>query len=135
MKRFGLVLLAGWVAATAAAADEIGDVSAARGAEIFAEHCAGCHSGEQPEPWYPAMQRLARLRSVGEMISAVVEGRFHRGGEYNAQTIPVMPAWGSLSDYEVAAVVNYIQQTWGESPDPVTAEQVTAVRHIGPDID
>ena len=105
------------------------DASAARGEHIFVEPCATCHgaSGEGIEPWYPSLKRLAEMRQPSEMVEAVLTGRFRRGGEVNGHTIPIMPAWGQLSDADVASIVNYIQQNWGEG-GPVTIDQVTKTR-------
>lgn len=105
------------------------DVSAARGEHVFSEHCSTCHGagGAGIEPWYPSLQRLADMRRPSEMIETVITGRFRRGGEINGHTIPIMPAWGQLSDADVAAVVNYIQSNWGEG-QPVTLEDVQTTR-------
>jgi mono/diheme cytochrome c family protein len=105
------------------------NASAARGEHIFVEHCATCHgeSGEGIEPWYPSLKRLAAMRESSEMVETVLTGRFRRGGEVNGHTIPIMPAWGQLSDPDVAAIVNYIQRNWGEG-SPVTIEEVTKTR-------
>jgi mono/diheme cytochrome c family protein len=108
---------------------ETPDYSARHGEEVFAKHCATCHgaSGEGIEPWYPSLQRLAAMREPGDMIETVITGRFRRGGELNGHTIPIMPAWGQLSDADVAAIVNYIQQNWGEGVG-VSIQDVSATR-------
>ncbi len=106
------------------------DASANTGEYVFTKHCATCHgeSGAGIEPWYPSLQRLAAMREPSDMVETVITGRFRRAGEMNGHTIPIMPAWGQLSDVEVAAIVNYIQQNWGSMPKPVTAEDVAAIR-------
>jgi mono/diheme cytochrome c family protein len=105
------------------------DTSAARGEQVFTKHCATCHgaSGEGIEPWYPSLQRLAAMREPAEMVETVMTGRFQRGGEMNGHTIPIMPAWGQLTDADVAAIVNYIQQTWGDG-STITIEDVVTTR-------
>ena len=105
------------------------DYSALRGEQVFAKHCASCHgaSGEGIEPWYPSLQRLAALREADEMIETVITGRFRRGGELNGHTIPIMPAWGQLSDADVAGIVNFIQLNWGQGGQ-VTIQDVSATR-------
>lgn len=105
------------------------DYSAMRGEQVFGKHCASCHgqSGEGIEPWYPSLQRLAALREAEEMIETVITGRFRRGGELNGHTIPIMPAWGQLSDADVAGIVNFIQLNWGQGGQ-VTIQDVSATR-------
>jgi len=105
------------------------DESSARGEHIFAKHCSSCHgdSADGVEPWYPSLQRLAGMRTPADMVETVLTGRFKRGGELNGHTIPIMPAWGQLSDADLAATVNYIQQNWGEGED-ITAKDVAKTR-------
>ncbi len=106
------------------------DKSVARGATVYLQHCATCHgdTGAGNEPWYPSLQRLAGLREPAAMVESVITGRFRRGGEFNSHTIPIMPAWGQLSDADVAAIVNYVQHNWG-SATFVTPAQVGTIRN------
>ena len=106
------------------------DATANRGEHVFTKHCATCHgdTGAGIEPWYPSLQRLAAMREPADMIETVITGRFRRAGEMNGHTIPIMPAWGQLTDADVAAIVNYIQQNWGTMPKPVAAEEVAVIR-------
>jgi hypothetical protein len=39
-----------------------------------------------------------------------------------------MVAWNTLSDQEIADVITYVRQEWGNKASPVTPEQVAAVR-------
>ena len=105
------------------------DPSATRGEHVFAEHCATCHgdTGAGLEPWYPSLQRLAGIREPASMVETVLTGRFSRGGELNGHTIPIMPAWGQLTDADVAAIVNYVQQNWGQGGQ-ITTEDVASAR-------
>ena len=102
---------------------------ATRGEQVFIKHCATCHgaSGAGIEPWYPSLKRLATMREPANMVETVLTGAFRRGGELNGHTIPIMPAWGQLTDAEIAALVNYIQLTWGEGGQ-VSVTDVTSVR-------
>jgi mono/diheme cytochrome c family protein len=105
------------------------DASAARGEHVFAQHCTTCHgdTGTGNEPWYPSLQRLAALRNPSQMIETVITGRFRRAGEIDGHTIPIMPAWGQLTDADIAAIVNYVQQNWGNGA-PVTTKDVEEAR-------
>jgi mono/diheme cytochrome c family protein len=105
------------------------DPSPTRGEHVFLQHCATCHgdTGAGLEPWYPSLQRLAELREPAAMVETVLTGRFRRGGEFNGHTIPIMPAWGQLTDDDVASIVNYVQQNWGKGT-LITTEDVANAR-------
>ena len=122
-------LCVGLLASTGSSLAQTDNGTAARGEHIFAQHCSSCHgnSGDGIEPWYPSLQRLAEMRTPADMVETVLTGRFKRGGELNGHTIPIMPAWGQLSDADVAATVNYIQQNWGEG-FTITADDVARTR-------
>jgi mono/diheme cytochrome c family protein len=68
-------------------------------------------------------QRLIRivLHGLGGEIEVI-------GATYNG----IMPAFGpstlSWSDDEIAAVLSYVRQEWGNAADPVSPETVAAVR-------
>jgi mono/diheme cytochrome c family protein len=40
----------------------------------------------------------------------------------------VMPAWGNLSDEEIAAVLTYIRKSWGNAAGEVSSDLVAEVR-------
>ena len=118
-------------AANAGSDDESTDISAARGEHVYTQHCATCHgdAGGGAEPWFPSLKRLAAMREPDDMVSTVLTGRFRRAGEINGHTIPIMPAWGQLTNADVAAIINYVQTNWGEDPiRQITAEDVASTR-------
>jgi len=47
-----------------------------------------------------------------------------RGNVYNGN----MPAWGQLSDAEIAAVITHVRQSWENDASEVTADEVKTVR-------
>lgn len=106
-------------------AEETNTVS---GAAAFAQHCAHCHSGSGLDPWYPAMERVAKLRSPQEMIEIVLSGKFRRAGQYQGHTIPIMPAWSRLANEEIASIIEYIQLTWGDDIVTISADDVASYR-------
>ena len=128
-----VALIATWsclpIVSLAEQALNLPDHSANQGKRVFNQHCATCHrsSGGGIEPWYPSLKRIAALRDAEQMIETVLTGRFRRGGDMNGHTIPIMPAWGQLSDADVAGIVNYIQAQWGAGSE-VTINQVSATR-------
>jgi len=88
---------------------------ASPGQTIYANNCAACHqaNGEGIPGAFPALKASPLVLGDGEaLLRVVLEGR---GG---------MPTFnGSLSDGQVAAVVNYIRNEWGNQASAVTAEQ------------
>lgn len=104
--------------------------SISRGAQLYNNFCASCHlsSGEGIKGVFPPLQNsnwLAEKRK--ESIHAVKYGL--RGPiEVNGEEYDnLMPQLG-LSDREVADVMNYINNAWGNSlREPVTEEEVAAI--------
>jgi mono/diheme cytochrome c family protein len=48
-----------------------------------------------------------------------VNGKLYKG---------VMPAWGMLTDDEIAGVISYIRSDWGNASPPVTSATVKSLR-------
>jgi mono/diheme cytochrome c family protein len=54
--------------------------------------------------------------------------------EVNGKTYKgVMPAWGMLSDDEIAGVITYIRSDWGNTSPPITSATVKAEREATKD--
>lgn len=104
--------LAGWdVRAQAPASPD--------GAEVYmTAGCAACHGPNGEGGVGPQLAGDAALGDADFVINQVLNG-----GE-------VMPPVGlGLTDAQVAAVVNYIRSSWGNTAEaPVTAEQVAGIR-------
>ena len=103
------------------------------GAGIFADNCQACHqpNGEGVPDAFPPLAKSDYLN--GDKIRAIktVTGGLEtkltvNGHDFNG----VMPAW-SLSDEEIADVLTYVYNTWGNSglevmPDEVRAHRIQA---------
>jgi len=95
--------------------------STADGASIYAANCASCHgvNGEGVGGVFPALAGNEALADATATIEAVLHGRPGTS----------MPAFGDrLSDAEVAAVVSYIRNSWGNDYGAVDATSVAALR-------
>ncbi len=91
------------------------------GKALFASHCAACHQssgGGMPGAFPPLAGHVPNLvattRGRHYLMEAVlfgVDGKISvKGQQYNGH----MPAWGdSLSDRQLAGVLNYIATAWG----------------------
>lgn len=86
------------------------------GAALFRANCAECHqiSGQGIRNVYPALAGSETVLGSGLDVALVmIIGR----GE--------MPSFdGVLDSAEMAAIINYVRSSWGNSGDPVSAEQV-----------
>ncbi|MCC8361391.1 c-type cytochrome [Salinimicrobium sediminilitoris] len=105
--------------------------SISRGAQLYNNFCASCHlsSGEGIQGVFPPLQNSDWLvEKRKESIHAVkfgLRGPIEVNGvEYDN----LMPQLG-LSDREVADVMNYINNAWGNNVrEPVTEEEVAAIK-------
>ncbi len=115
----GLVIWGVMTAQAQAPADLI-----AQGKEVFAENCAQCHrnNGEGLPAKFPALKQNPLVQGDPKtVIATVLNGR--RGG------LGFMPAWkDKLDDRQVAGVVNYIRNAWGNKATQVNADAVAALR-------
>jgi mono/diheme cytochrome c family protein len=104
----------------------------ARGHRIYTAQCKSCHlaNGLGQPPGYPP---LAKNPSI-EMQSSVNPIRMVLNGGYPPQTATNPRPYGMppfaqvLSDEDVAAVVTYIRVSWGNHGQPVTTDEVNALR-------
>lgn len=92
----------------------------ALGETIYAGNCATCHGADgtgEPGVYPPLEGNEFVLGEPGPVIELVLSGR---GG--------MPPFGGDLSDREVAAVLSYIRNAWGNDAPEVSTGQVEAVR-------
>lgn len=118
-------------AAAADAADETLEGRMARGERLYAAHCAACHQakGQGLAAAFPPLAASDYLSDgPAPAIDAVLKGLRGRitvnGVEYNG----VMPNLSYLSDSEVADVVTYVMNSWGNPGGVVEAAEVAAAR-------
>jgi mono/diheme cytochrome c family protein len=106
----------------------------ALGKQFYDNVCALCHNpdgkgkpGQAPpfvgsEIVLGGPARVIRIPLVGLSGPVTVAGQEYAG-------LPSMPAMGaSLTDEQLAAVLTYIRQSWGNKASEITPEQVKAVR-------
>ena len=86
------------------------------GEQLFLSNCAECHQvdGQGLENIYPALAGSEVVTGSGLDVALVlIIGR----GE--------MPSFdGALSHEEMAAVINYVRNAWGNEGEPVTADAI-----------
>jgi len=111
-----------------------GGVSLERGRVVYESVCALCHNVDgagkpnQAPPlagseWVTgSVQRLIRIPVAG--LTGPIEVK---GQQWNL----AMPAMGAaLSDDDLAAVLSYMRNSWGNKASEITPEQVAAVRAL-----
>src|SRR6185437_2809211 len=102
------------------------------GSAIFADQCAACHAptGEGIANMFPALKGSPAVQSSDptNLIRIVLQGARSVATD-SAPTGPAMPAFDwKLSDAEVAAVVTYIRNNWGNAADVVSENDVRRQR-------
>jgi mono/diheme cytochrome c family protein len=102
------------------------------GAQIYADECSGCHAanGKGSLGIFPSLNGSAQVQQSDptSLVHAVLRGARSAGTD-KAPTAPAMPAFSwVLGDDQVAAVLTYIRNTWGNSAPPVSASEVSKQR-------
>ncbi len=92
------------------------------GASLYANICQGCHMlegrGATGAATYPSLVTSPKLQSADDVVEIVLGG---------LRTMP--PVGRSMSDDQVAAVVNFVRNRFGNfADDPATAFDVKALR-------
>jgi mono/diheme cytochrome c family protein len=104
-----------------------------KGLAVYGQACLACHqpSGTGTPGQFPPLAGADWVleSDPGRIIRIVLGGLQGpievKGNMYNN----AMPPWGpTLTDEQVAHVLTYIRQAWGNSASAVTTEQVTKVR-------
>ncbi|MEO6927974.1 MAG: cytochrome c [Casimicrobiaceae bacterium] len=105
--------------APAALAPANAATAALDGPTLFAENCAGCHGpqGRGQPSYFPPLAgnpdlAADRLLPVLVVLHGLAGSIKVAGGTYTGS----MPPLPHLSDEEIAAVVSYVQNAWGNTP-------------------
>ena len=102
----------------------------ARGEEIYAKRCADCHGeqGEGVSKMYPALagNRAVTIAPAVNTIRAVLSGGFTPETAGNPRPYGMPPFATLLNDEEIAAVVSYVRNAWGNEASGITAWEVSS---------
>lgn len=103
----------------------------AKGEQVYTANCASCHqaNGEGMAGTFPPIAGAEQANGpADEHIKIVLKGLSGpitvKGQQYNG----AMPPFAQLTDDEIAAVVTYERNSWGNTGGAVTADQVKALR-------
>lgn len=112
---------------------QAGAAAAVDGKQLFGAKCAACHQGSglgvagvfppvAASEWVLGDEKiLANILLHGINGEMIVKGSTYKGA---------MPAWNTLGDEEIAAVLTYIRSDWGNAAAPVKAETIKAQREL-----
>ncbi|MDF1522258.1 MAG: c-type cytochrome [Trueperaceae bacterium] len=126
------------VQAEGGAAEDVAADGTVDGAAVYASNCASCHgaSGAGIAGAFPPLaghvpDLLARDGGRTYLVNALLYGLQGAivvdGTNYNG----VMPAWGNLSDAQIAAVLNHVTTLDGSDDPAFAAEEIAAERGQG----
>src|SRR5688500_7092434 len=101
-----------------------------RGKEVYILHCQNCHmeNGQGMEGVNPPLAKTTYLKDTKKNIGIILNGQTGEvavnGKKYNA----IMNPMNYLDDKQVADVLNYVRNSWGNKYPIVTPAQVKAER-------
>src|SRR5687767_14596071 len=123
--RFAITIWILLVAPVSFAAEDEKSAMMAKGKLLYLQHCVICHqgSGQGSAGTFPPLARADYLMANRENgIRAVVAGLSGRitvnGTNYNNTMPPIL-----LTDEQVAAVLTFVRNTWGNTSEPITVSQ------------
>lgn len=104
------------------------------GEAIYADNCSACHArnGMGVADLFPALSGAPSVRQddPGTTIRVIITGAKVVPTDA-APTAPAMPSFGwHLSNAQIADVVTYLRNAWGNAAPPVSASQVADVREV-----
>jgi mono/diheme cytochrome c family protein len=104
-----------------------------RGEEVYTANCLTCHmqKGEGMEGAYPPLAKADFItkdktgkKSIGVILNGLSGEITVNGKKYN---VP-MPAQNYLTDQQIADVLNYVRNNWGNKAKAITEDMVKAER-------
>ena len=105
----------------------------AEGKKLYEVHCTECHGsdGKGLPPHYPPLagNRALTMDAAVNPIRIVLNGGFAPGTAGNPRPYG-MPPYSALSDAEVAALVTYVRNSWGNHAPAVTVNEVNRYRSV-----
>ena len=103
-----------------------------QGGQLYAQNCASCHGerGEGQAPGWPALagNLTLNLSDPVNAIRKVLDGGFAPGTAGNPQPYGMPPFRHRLSDTDIAAILSYTRNQWGNAAAPVAPNDVRRAR-------
>ena len=104
------------------------------GARLYDKWCAECHlgNGAGRPPAYPplANNQSISMEFAANPVRLVMFGGYPPGTTRNPRPFGMPPFAQVMSDSEIAAVVTYVRQSWGNHAAAVSAADVARYRSV-----
>ncbi|QEI05428.1 c-type cytochrome [Pigmentiphaga aceris] len=105
------------------------------GGKIYAQQCAQCHqdNGQGKAPAWPPLRDNISVVAASPLntIRMVLSGGFAPATPGNPRPHGMPPFGHTLNDQDVAAVVSYVRNSWGNQAGGASALDVRAARESG----
>ena len=105
-----------------------------RGAKLYEKHCASCHGdkGEGVRNAYPPLagNRAVTMAVTTNLVQVVLHGGYPPATRGNPRPFGMPPFAYTLSDQDVADVVTYMRQSWGNRSSAVSPVEVARYRTV-----
>ncbi len=113
-------------------AQAISDDTMTRGKGLYVDQCMGCHmaDGKGQKDAFPPLANSPPIRAANAqtLIQVVLTGD-HMADPPSLPTGLAMPGFDwKLNDQQIADVLTYVRNSWGNQAEPVDAEDVAKVR-------
>lgn len=99
-----------------------------RGARLYDKHCAQCHGdqGEGSGEVYPALRsnRAVTMDDATNLVNVIRQGGFGPVTAHNLRPYGMPPFGHVLSHRELADLMTFIRQSWGNQASPVSELEV-----------
>ena len=101
------------------------------GEKVYRRNCLACHqaSGLGVAGAFPPLVGSDWVTGGEKRVAAIllhgILGEFTVNG---VKYIGAMPAWNQLTDKEIAGVITYTRQSWGNQGSELTPDQIAAAR-------
>ncbi|BBB67451.1 cytochrome c [Undibacterium sp. YM2] len=103
-----------------------------QGGALYKTHCMDCHGaqGEGVTNIYPALKSNPGLLShaLSNPVRMILSGGFPPVTKDNPRPYGMPPFAHTLTDSEVALVLSYVRNAWGNKAEPVTPAEVNRYR-------
>jgi mono/diheme cytochrome c family protein len=131
MNRLVFAIAATLCAGVSAGGDAPAVPPAAAGQQAYARHCLTCHKadGYGVPNLQPAIVGGTWVKGDARALAMfVMTGGFNSAERKDGESHNVMPAFKHLPDTELAEILTYIRQKFGDGASPVAATEVAEVR-------
>jgi len=99
------------------------------GQNVYATYCMSCHmeNGEGLENAFPSLVKTGNLNDKNRLVKIILQGMRGpitvKGMKYESEMAGV-----DLTDKEVADVINYIRNSWGNKAPTMQASEVVVAK-------